>query len=134
MQIINKGDLKILIPTDGYELVSKKTGIVSDKIWLAKSDSADNYIEVMKENYVSGLSELKEKGDIDLLLMMETLDSLIMLLEPVLVSMPFTLSETSNNPIEKIAVFYAEMIKRGFKDLKDIPLSLQDLVSESLNN
>ena len=134
MQIINKGDLKILIPADGYELVSKKTGIVSDKIWLAKSDSAENYIEVMKEGYASGLSELKEKGDIDSLLMMETLDSLIMLLEPVLVSMPFTLSETSNNPIEKIAVFYAEMIKRGFKDLKDIPLSLQDLVSESLNN
>jgi hypothetical protein len=48
-------------------------------------------------------------------------------------SLPFSVKETSNNPIEKIAVFYTEMVKRGLKDLEDIPLSLKELVSANLN-
>ena len=32
MQIINKGKLRILVPNNGYELVSKKTGVHSDKV------------------------------------------------------------------------------------------------------
>lgn len=133
MQIINKGNLRILMPENGYELISKKTGIHSDKIYLSKLDSEDNYIEVMKDDYTAGLDCLKTEFNDDLFLLMMTIDSLIMLLEPVLVSMPFNVNETSNNPIEKIVVFYAEMIKRGFKKLDDIPLSLKELVSTSLN-
>ena len=79
MQIINKGGLTILLPEDGYELVSKKTGIHSDKIYLSKLDSADNYIEKMKEDYVSGLNDLKIKKDIEVNLLLETIDSLITL-------------------------------------------------------
>ncbi len=133
MQIINKGNLRILMPENGYELISKKTGIHSDKIYLSKLDSEDNYIEVMKDDYTAGLDCLKTEFNDDLFLLMMTIDSLIVLLEPVLVSMPFNVNETSNNPIEKIVVFYAEMIKRGFKKLDDIPLSLKELVSTSLN-
>lgn len=132
MQIIKKGNLRILLPENGYELVSKSTGIHSDRIYLSRLDSEDNYIEVMKEGYITGLDNLKEQFDGDLFLIMETIDSLIMLLEPVLMSMPFSIDETSNNPIEKIVVFYTEMIKRGFKDLDDVPLSLKELVSANL--
>lgn len=133
MKIIKKGDLTILFPEDGYELISKNTGIRSDKVYMSKLDSADNYVEVMKQGYIAGLKDLRNKSDMDMLLLMETIDSLIMLLEPVLVSLPFNVKETSNNPIEKIAVFYTEMVKRGLKDLEDVPLLLKELVSANLN-
>lgn len=133
MKIIKKGDLTILFPEDGYELISKNTGIRSDKVYMSKLDSADNYVEVMKQGYIAGLKDLRNKSDMEILLLMETIDSLIMLLEPVLMSLPFSVKETSNNPIEKIAVFYTEMVKRGLKDLKDVPLLLKELVSANLN-
>ena len=133
MKIIKKGDLTILFPEDGYELISKNTGLRSDKVYMSKLDSADNYVEVMKQGYIAGLKDLRNKSDMEMRLLMETIDSLIMLLEPVLMSLPFSVKETSNNPIEKIAVFYTEMVKRGLKDLEDIPLSLKELVSANLN-
>lgn len=133
MQIIKKGNLTILFPEDGYELINKNTGIRSDKVYMSKLDSADNYVEVMKQGYIAGLNDLRSKSDMEMLLLMETIDSLIVLLEPVLMSLPFSVKETSNNPIEKIAVFYTEMVKRGLKDLEDIPLSLKELVSANLN-
>lgn len=133
MKIIKKGDLTILFPEDGYELINKNTGIRSDKIYMSKLDSADNYVEVMKQGYIAGLKDLRNKSDMEMLLLMETIDSLIVLLEPVLMSLPFSVKETSNNPIEKIAVFYTEMVKRGLKDLEDVPLSLKELVSANLN-
>ncbi len=133
MQIIKKGNLTILLPENGYELINKNTGIRSDKVYMSKLDSADNYTEIIKDGYIAGLKELKNKNDIEMLLIMETIDSLIVLLEPVLMSLPFSIKETSNNPIEKIAVFYTEMVKRGLKDLEDVPLSLKELVSANLN-
>lgn len=133
MQIIKKGNLTILFPEDGYELINKNTGIRSDKVYMSKLDSADNYVEVMKQGYIAGLKDLRNKSDMEMLLLMETIDSLIVLLEPVLMSLPFSVKEISNNPIEKIAVFYTEMVKRGLKDLEDVPLSLKELVSANLN-
>ena len=133
MQIIKKGQLSILIPEDGYELINKNTGVHSEKVYLAKADSMDNYIEVMKENYISGLVNLKEKTDAELLLLIDTIDGLISLLEPVIISMPFMIDESSNNPIEKIIRFYTEMIKKGYKDLEDIPGSFRELIRKNFN-
>lgn len=133
MQIIKKGQLSILIPEDGYELINKNTGVHSEKVYLAKADSMDNYIEVMKENYISGLANLKEKTDAELLLLIDTIDGLISLLEPVIISMPFMIDESSNNPIEKIIRFYTEMIKKGYRNLEDIPGSFRALIRENFN-
>lgn len=133
MQIIKKGQLNILMPENGYELINKNTGIHSEKVYLAISDSMDNYIEVMKKDYISGLSELKQKNDMDFLLLMDTIDGLISLLEPVLMSLPFTIDDSSNNPIGKIISFYAELVRRNYKDLDEVPVSFRDLVIESLN-
>ena len=81
MKLIKKGDLNILTPEDGFELVNKNTGICSDKVYLGKSDSLDNYIERKKENYISDLSILKEQKDIEVHVLMDVIDSLILLLE-----------------------------------------------------
>lgn len=132
MQIINKGKLTILMPENGYELISKKTGIHSEKIYLSKFDSADNYIEVMKDDYISGLEDLKEQKDMEIDLLLETIDSLITLLEPIFMSIPFAINE-GPNPIDKLVEFYITIIERGLRDINSVPLLLRELVAEKIN-
>ena len=132
MQIIKKGKLTILIPENGYELISKKTGIHSEKIYLSKFDSADNYIEVMKDDYISGLEDLKEQKDMEIDLLLETIDSLITLLEPIFMSIPFAINE-GPNPIDKLVEFYITIIERGLRDIDSVPLLLRELVAEKIN-
>ena len=127
MQIINKNGLSILLPENGYELVSKITGAHSNKIYLSKLDSPDNYIEVMKSDYISGLNELKEQKDLEIILIIETIDALFTLLEPVLMSIPFTVND-GYTPIDKIIDFYIEVIKRGLKNIDNVPESLKALI------
>lgn len=133
MKLIKKGDLNILTPEDGFELVNKNTGICSDKVYLGKSDSLDNYIERKKENYVVDLSMLKEQKDIEVHVLMDVIDSLILLLEPVITSIPFAISNSSNTPMHGIILFYAKMIEMNLKSLEEVPSSFRDLVSEYIN-
>jgi hypothetical protein len=133
MKLIKKGDLNILTPEDGFELVNKNTGICSDKVYLGKSDSLDNYIERKKENYIADLSILKEQKDIEIHILMDVIDSLILLLEPVITSIPFAISNSSNTPMDKIILFYAKMIEMNLKSLEEVPSSFRDLVSEYIN-
>ena len=44
MKIVNKGALRILFPENGHELVNINSGIHSDKVYLGKLDTIDNYI------------------------------------------------------------------------------------------
>lgn len=133
MKLIKKGDLNILTPEDGFELVNKNTGICSDKVYLGKSDSLDNYIERKKENYIADLSILKEQKDIEIHVLMDVIDSLILLLEPVITSIPFAISNSSNTPMHRIILFYAKMIEMNLKSLEEVPSSFRDLVSEYIN-
>lgn len=131
MRIVNKGVLRILYPENGYELINKTTGASSDKIYLGALDSMDNYIEVMKEDYYNSIDELKNELSNDDILLMNTLDSLIMLLEPVITAMPMTLEEGDKkqlSPIDIIILFYSKMIEKGLKDIDDVPNSFRVLV------
>lgn len=131
MKIVNKGVLRILYPENGYELINKTTGASSDKIYLGALDSMDNYIEVMKEDYYNSIDELKNELSNDDILLMNTLDSLIMLLEPVITAMPMTLEEGDKkqlSPIDIIILFYSRMIEKGLKDIDDVPNSFRALV------
>lgn len=134
MQIINNGILRILIPETGFELVNKKTGAHSEKVYLGKLDTIDNYTEVMKDDFIESMADLKDKCDEDILLIMETIDSLLFLLEPVFVSMPYTLDSEEFNPFEKIINFYAKMIQKGYKDIDDVPASFKEGVLHTLND
>lgn len=131
MKIINKGVLRILYPENGYELINKTTGASSDKIYLGALDSMDNYIEVMKEDYYNSIDELKNELSNDDILLMNTLDSLIILLEPVITAMPMTLEEGDKkqlSPIDIIILFYSKMIEKGLKDIDDVPNSFRALI------
>ena len=129
MKIVNKGVLRILYPENGYELINKTTGASSDKIYLGALDSMDNYIEVMKEDYYNSIDELKNELSNDDILLMNTLDSLIMLLEPVITAMPMTLNEEEKvSPIDIIILFYSKMIEKGLKNIDDVPNSFKSLI------
>ena len=134
MKIVNKGALRILFPENGHELVNINSGIHSDKVYLGKLDTIDNYIEVMKDGFIESIADLKDKCDEDILLIMETIDSLLFLLEPVLVSMPYTLNSEEFNPFEKIINFYAKMIQKGYKDIDDVPASFKEGILHALND
>lgn len=134
MKIVNKGALRILFPENGHELVNINSGIHSDKVYLGKLDTIDNYIEVMKDGFIESIADLKDKCDEDILLIMETIDSLLFLLEPVLVSMPYTLNSEEFNPFEKIINFYAKMIQKGYKYIDDVPASFKEGVLHALND
>lgn len=132
MRIVNKGTLRILFPENGYELVNKMTGSHSEKVYLGINDSVDNYIELMKDNYYSNINELKNELDDENILLMNTLDSLIVLLEPVIAAMPMTLSEEQNSsPIDFIVKFYNRMIERGLKNINEVPNSFKELVKNN---
>mgnify|MGYP003292705220 CR=1 FL=1 len=129
MKIVNKGALRILFPENGYELINKATGVHSEKIYLGINDSMDNYIEIMKEDYYNNINDLKNELDDENVLLMNTLDGLIILLEPVITSMPMTLNEEEKiSPIDIIVKFYARMIERGLKDINDVPSSFRSLI------
>lgn len=133
MQIINKGNLKILIPENGYELINKNTNIHSDKVYLGKTDSMDNYIEVMKADFIDSIETLKEQNDVDIKFIIETIDGLIALLEPILMAIPLAIGESNINPLDKIIDFYVEIINRGLKNEDDVPSILKEFVYNSLN-
>ena len=131
MKIVNKGVLRILFPENGHELVNINSGIHSDKVYLGISDSMDNYIEVIKDDYCNSINDLKNDIEAENILLMNTLDSLIMLLEPVIIAMPMTLEADENkqlSPIDMIVLFYSKMIEKGLKDINDVPNSFKSLI------
>ena len=88
----------------------------------------------MKDDFIESMTDLKDRCDEDILLIMETIDGLLFLLEPVFVSMPYTLNSEEFNPFEKIINFYAKMIQKGYKDIDDIPASFREGVLCALND
>lgn len=123
MQIVNKNGIRILYPEQGYVLINKKTGDFYEQIYLSKFDSEENYIERKSQ---------EKSADIDFL--METIDGLFLLLEPIISSTPITLSEDGNTPMDKIIIFYVEMIKKNLKTIDDVPSTLKNRVQDIINN
>ncbi len=133
MQIVNNGSLKILLPDKGCKLVNKNTGKEYTKVYLGKFDTIENYTEILDKEYTDALSEIQQNHDSEMVLLMETINSLIMLLEPVIASIPFSLEEDSNNSIDKIIMFYAEMIKKNLKTIEEVPNVFRDQVINIIN-
>ena len=123
MQIVNKNGIRILYPEQGYILINKKTGDFYEQVYLSRLDSEENYIERKSQ---------EKSADMDFL--METIDGLFLLLEPIISSMPVALNENGNTPMDKIIIFYVEMIKKKLKTIDDIPSTLKNRVQDIINN
>lgn len=139
MQVIENGLMRVLIPDKGYKLVNKNNGKQMDKVYLGRLDSIDNYTEVIDEKYVNTdyvveLNDLKEDYNttkeqnekaIDLILL--TIDELYVTFEPMLSEIPST-TDDSEQTVSKFVMFYTEMVKRGLKDIEDVPERFKEAV------
>lgn len=119
MQVINKNKFTILLPDKGYKLVNKQSGEIYKKIYLGINDSADNYAEEIDEKYIN--PEFIEQNELTIDLLLYTIDELYTSVEPLLAMVPVTLSVETEEKISRFIGFYVLMVKRGIKDIEDVP-------------
>ena len=131
MQIIKSSLFTILIPDKGYKLVNKNTGKYYKKVILGKNDSVDNYTEEIDEKYINPeileeVDNIKEKFNINIEetntivdLLLYSIDELYISIEPVLAMVPMTVD--NEDKISKFVNFYVLMVKRGLKDIEEVP-------------
>ena len=119
MQVINKNKFTILLPDKGYKLVNKQSGETYKKIYLGINDSADNYAEEIDEKYIN--PEFIEQNELTIDLLLYTIDELYTSVEPLLAMVPVTLSVETEEKISRFIGFYVLMVKRGIKDIEDVP-------------
>lgn len=131
MQVIESQLFTVLVPDKGYKLVNKTTGKYYEKVYLGKLDLVDNYGEVVDEKYVNmdfvveldgvknKVVENQEQSEINLDLILLSIDSLYTMFEPMLAAVPMTMSlRKGTDPMVNI---YVAIIQRGLKDIEEIP-------------
>lgn len=145
MQVIESSLFTILVPDKGYKLVNKNTGKCSQKVYLGKLDSVDNYTEVIDEKYINmdyvvELNDMKldakekknnDEGNLDMLLL--SINKLYTMFEPFLAMMPMTLSDEGiENVDDPLINVYSSIVKRGLMKLDEIPAKYREQVRELL--
>ena len=143
MQIIENSLFTVLIPDKGYKLVNKSTGKNYKKVILGKNDSTDNYTEEIDEKYINPeileeVDNIKEKinnnieeSNIIVDLLLYSVDELYTSVEPVLAMIPMTIE--TENKVNKLVNFYVLMIKRGLKNIEEIPERFREEVNKLFN-
>lgn len=143
MQIIQSELFTMLVPDKGYKLVNKNTGKYYKKIYLGKTDSVDNYGEVVDDKYINvdyvvELDSVKEKVNgynkqndeiIDLLLL--TINDLYTSFEPLLSLIPMTLNDDELKPMN-IGDLYVLMVERELLSIDMIPNKFKEYVDSKL--
>lgn len=144
MQLIESGRMRILIPDKGYKLVNKNNGIKSEKVYLGKNEAIENYTEIVDEKYINmdyvveldqvktTVEENQETTDMSIDLILLSIDALYVMFEPMLAMVPMTMS-LNHDAIEEIdpmTNIYLAIVKRGLKDIEDIP----DRFKENVRN
>ena len=117
MQKIENNLFTILLPDKGYKLVNKNTGKYYKKVILGKNDSSDNYTEEIDEKYIN--PEFIEQNELTIDLLLYTIDELYISVEPLLAMVPMTIE--TENKVSKLVNFYVLMVKRGLKNIEEVP-------------
>lgn len=117
MQKIENNLFTILLPDKGYKLVNKNTGKYYKKIILGKNDSSDNYTEEIDEKYIN--PEFIEQNELTIDLLLYSIDEIYTLVEPLLTMVPMTIE--TENKVSKLVNFYVLMVKRGLKNIEEVP-------------
>lgn len=125
MKIVNSEGLRILYPEDGYELINKATGIHSEIVYLGIMDKAENYIEVSKKGDSKAINNCSSNKEY--ISIARAVDNILCILDPI---MGTYLGKDSS--LDAIVNFYAEIVNKGLKDVKDVPNTFKDLVAKKL--
>ena len=131
MQVIESGLFTVLVPDKGYKLVNKTTGKYYKKVYLGKIDSVDNYGEVVDEKYVNmdyvveldevknTVNKNKEQNEMNLDLLLLSIDKMYTMFEPMLAAIPMTMS--MKEEIDPMVNIYIAIVQRGLKDIEEVP-------------
>lgn len=144
MQIINSNFFTILLPDKGYKLINKTNGQYYKKIYLGINDSIDNYGEEIDEKYVNvdfivevdsiknSINDINEQNNTTIDLLLLTIDEMYFSIEPILASVPMTMSNVTDEKLSKFVKFYVLMIQRGLKTIDEIPTRFKNDVVKYL--
>ena len=127
MQIIKSTFFTTIIPDKGYKIVNKNNGKFYKKVLLGPNDSIDNYGEVVDEKYINieyvvEIDKLKstiEQNELTIDLLLYSIDEIYTSVEPLLAMVPMTIE--TENKVSKLVNFYVLMVKRGLKNIEEVP-------------
>lgn len=129
MQIINSKLFTILIPEKGYDIIDKETGKKYKKLYLGINDSIDRYGEIINPKYVNLDYVMECEDNIDTLLL--TIDELFLMIEPILSMIPSSASNDADEKQNKFIDFYVKMVKRGLKNIDEVPEMFREKVKNN---
>lgn len=145
MQLIDNGVIRKLVAEEGKKLYSPSSNTYHDVIYLGKNASPDKYREVNDPFKLSDIEELNGRVDVqtkvnndqnDLIdISLLAMDEMYMMLEPVLMMMPMTLSmEEDEQPkgVSKMVDLYVAMVMRGLKTIEQVPERYREEVKRIL--
>lgn len=134
MQIVKSELFTVLIPEVGYKLVNKTNNKQFFKVYLGISDSIDNYIEVVDDEYVDvkykvEMSKLKtdvvnnqNNNELNLDLLLMSMAQIYEMVEPILAMIPSPMSENDEpESINPLVNMYSTIVKRGLMDIDKVP-------------
>ena len=130
MQIIESGSMRIIIPDKGYKIVNKTNGKSYNKVYLGVRDDLERYVEVLDTDMMLEINNIKENAidnDIDIEILLMSVDRLYELLEPLLID---TMSVMENE--DPLLQLYLRIVKKGLKDVEEIPERYKEQVKALL--
>lgn len=138
MQIIKSTFFTTIIPDKGYKIVNKNNGKFYKKVLLGPNDSIDNYGEVVDEKYINieyvvEIDKLKstiEQNELTIDLLLYSIDEIYTSVEPLLAMVPMTIE--TENKVSKLVNFYVLMVKRGLKNIEEVPERFREEVNKLL--
>lgn len=130
MQIIESGSMRIIIPDKGYKIVNKTNGKTYNKVYLGVRDDLERYTEVLDTDMMKEINNIKEEAkdnDIDIEILLMSVDRLYELLEPLLINTMAIME--GEDPLLQL---YLRIVKKGLKDIEDVPESYRERVKALL--
>ena len=141
MKYIERNGLRILESDFGYLIHNKISDGYSNKVYLGKFATIDDYEEV-KNNDID-IELVKKVEDIDntnsqqfeiIDTTMLALDEIFILVEPILMMMPMVMSTNNGKEVRNPMVeLYVVMIQRGLKTIEQVPERYRAEVQALLN-
>ena len=142
MHYIERNGLRILTSEYDCVLRNKETGQCGNKVYLSIFDSIDNYEEIedpdLNKKLIQDITKIQADSAMqyDMIdITMLALDEIFMLIEPILMMIPFAISsEEDNEEVRKPMVeLYVVMIQRGLKTIDQVPVKYREDVEALLN-
>ena len=140
MKYEERNGLRILTAEFGYLIHDTRTDTYSEKVYLGKFASLDNFEEVEDENIDKKLFiKIQNIDDENMVqnevldMTMLALDEMFVLFEPILMTTMSVLSVNKKEVTNPMVELYVVMIQRGLKTIDQVPARYREEVKAILD-